>query len=301
MNQKNHINQSSDKKTSPHTPQRGEQPTIKKEQICNDAKPSLFPPFGGGRGGLTIIGSGNVARHLAKQLFACGYAINAVYSRNLDNAKAAAEQVEAKAVNKIELIPPSDLYLFAVKDDAYSELINSFPKTTAICVHTSGSLEMDILSKISDNYGVLYPFQTFSKNKTVDFQHVPICVEASNPQVEKVLLSVANRLSPIVRLLNSEQRMYLHLAGVFACNFTNALYFIAEQITKQQQIDFEILKPLILETARKIETLSPAEAQTGPAKRNDQTIMQKHLELLSNPQWKEIYKLLSESVLEQSL
>jgi len=250
---------------------------------------------------ISIIGSGNVAWHLAKQLFACGYAINAVYSRNLDNAKTLSEQVKAKAVNKIELIPPSDLYLFAVKDDAYSELINSFPKTTAICVHTSGSLEMEILSKISDNYGVLYPFQTFSKNKSVDFQHVPICVEASNPQVENVLLNVANRLSQIVRLLSSEQRIYLHLAGIFACNFTNALYFIAEQIAKQQQIDFEILKPLILETAHKIETLSPAEAQTGPAKRNDQTIMQKHLELLSNSQWKEVYKLLSESVAEQEL
>jgi predicted short-subunit dehydrogenase-like oxidoreductase (DUF2520 family) len=246
---------------------------------------------------ISIIGSGNVAWHLAKQLFACDFTINAVYSRNLDNAKLLAEQVKAQAVNKIELIPPSDLYLFAVKDDAYRGIIDSFPKTTAVCVHTSGSLELNMLSKISDNYGVLYPFQTFSKSKSIDFQKIPICVEASNSQTENVLLSVANKLSPIVRLLNSEQRAYLHLAGVFACNFTNALYAIAEQIAKEQQIDFEIIKPLILETAHKIETLSPAEAQTGPAKRNDQTIMQKHLELLTNPQWKEIYKLLSDILL----
>jgi predicted short-subunit dehydrogenase-like oxidoreductase (DUF2520 family) len=248
---------------------------------------------------ISIIGSGNVSYHLARQLFACGFTINAVYSRNLDNAKSLAEHLKAKAVNKIELVPPSDLYLFAVKDDAYSELINSFPKIMAICVHTSGSLEMNILSKISDNHGVLYPFQTFSKNKTIDFQKVPICVEASNSQTENVLLNLVSKLSPIVRLLSSKQRAYLHLAGVFACNFTNALYSIAEDIAKQQQIDFEIIKPLILETAHKIETLSPAEAQTGPAKRNDQYIMQKHLELLSNPQWKEIYKLLSESIISQ--
>jgi predicted short-subunit dehydrogenase-like oxidoreductase (DUF2520 family) len=250
---------------------------------------------------ISIIGSGNVSWHLAKQLFACGYTINSVFSRNLDNAIELAEQVETKAVNKIELIPPSDLYLFAIKDDAYREIIDSFPKITDICVHTSGSLEMDILNKISDNHGVLYPFQTFSKNKTVDFQKVPICVEASNSQTESVLLNLANRFSPIVRLLSSEQRMYLHLAGVFACNFTNAMYSIAEDIAKQQQIDFEIIKPLILETAHKIETLSSAEAQTGPAKRNDQIIMQKHLELLINPQWKEIYKLLSESIMERKL
>jgi predicted short-subunit dehydrogenase-like oxidoreductase (DUF2520 family) len=248
---------------------------------------------------ISIIGSGNAAWHLAKRLFACGYSINAVFSRNLANAKLLAEQVEAKAVNKIEQIPPSDLYLFSVKDNAYSELIASFSKTTAVCVHTSGSLEMGILAKLSDNYGVLYPFQTFSKNKSVDFQNIPICVEASNPQVEKALLNTANNLSPIVHLLNSQQRAYLHLAGVFACNFTNGLYAIAEQIAKQQQIDFEILKPLILETARKIETLSPAEAQTGPAKRNDIAVMQKHIELLENPKWKELYKLLSEIIKNQ--
>jgi len=243
-----------------------------------------------------VIGSGNVASHLAKQLFACGYSINCVFSRDLDNAKRLAEQVNAKAVDKIEMIFPADFYLFSVKDDAYREIIDAFPKTTAVCVHTSGSLEMNILSKLSDNQGVLYPFQTLTKGKEISFQKVPLCIEASNELTLNVLSDMARDFKSPCYQINSQQRAYLHLCGVFASNFTNAMYGIAEQIAQTQQIDFEIIKPLIVETARKIEILSPAAAQTGPAKRNDQTILQKHLELLTNPQWKEIYKLVSDSI-----
>ena len=247
-------------------------------------------------GGISIIGSGNLSWHVTRRLFFCGYSINSVFSNGLDNAKLLAQQVRAKAVDKIGMILPSDLYLFAVKDDAYQEIIDVFPKTTAICVHTSGSLDRDILRKLSDNYGVLYPFQTFSKWKDIDFENVPICVEGSNPHTAKLLFDMAKHLSGNAHFVDTQQRAYLHLAGVFACNFTNAMYGIAEQIAKQQQIDFEIIKPLIMETASKIKTLSPAKAQTGPAKRNDQTIVQKHIELLTNPLWKEAYKLMSDII-----
>jgi len=245
---------------------------------------------------LSIIGSGNVAWHLTKQFFACGYTINAVYSRQLDNAKKLAEQVEAQAVDKIEMMPVSDVYLFAVKDDTYEKIIENFPKTTAICVHTSGSLDMNILEKLSDNYGVLYPFQTFSKEKSIDFLNVPICIEASNPQTQNVLLAMAKRISSKIHFLTSEQRMYLHLAGVFACNFTNAMYAVAQQILEEKNIDFNIALPLINETAEKIKTLYPIDAQTGPAKRNDKIIMRKHTEMLCNPKWKELYQLVSEVI-----
>ena len=245
---------------------------------------------------LSIIGSGNVAWHLTKQFFACGYSINAVYSRQLDNAKKLAEQVEAQAVDKIELIPASDVYLFAVKDDAYEKIIENFPKTTAICVHTSGSLEMNILEKLSDNHGVLYPFQTLTKEKNIDFLNVPICIEASNPQTQNVLLAMAKHISSKIYFLTSEQRVYLHLAGVFACNFTNAMYAVAQQILEEKNIDFNIALPLINETAEKIKTLYPLDSQTGPAVRNDKIIMEKHLNMLQNNDWKALYQLISKII-----
>jgi len=245
---------------------------------------------------ISIIGSGNVAWHLTKRLFACGYSINAVFSPNLNNAKLLAEQVEAKAVDKLAMIPTSDLYLFSVKDNAYQAVITSFPKISAICVHTSGSLEMNILAKLSDNYGVLYPFQTFSKEKTVDFENVPLCIEASNSYVENTLTKMAAKLSPTVHLLSSKQREYLHLAGVFACNFTNAMYAIAQQILQQNNMDFNLVLPLINETAEKIKNIYPIDAQTGPAIRNDENIINKHLKMIKNNDWKELYQLISKII-----
>lgn len=248
---------------------------------------------------ISIIGSGNVAWHLAKRLFACGYSINSVYSRQLDNAKALAKQVATIAVDKMEMIPTSDLYLFAVKDDAYEKIIASFPKTTAICVHTSGCMEMNILKKLSDNHGVLYPFQTFTKNKDVHFQNIPICVEASNQQTENVLFDMAKHLSPNVHFLSTEQRVYLHLAGVFACNFTNAMYAVAQQILEEKKIDFNIILPLIDETAEKIKNMYPIDAQTGTAVRKDTNIIEKHLNILNDKDLKELYQLISKIIQKQ--
>ena len=248
---------------------------------------------------ISVIGSGNVAWHLAKKLFACGYSINAVFSRNLNNAKLLAKQVETQAVDNLAMIPTSDLYLFSVKDDAYREIIEIFPKTTAICVHTSGSLEMNILAKLSDNYGVLYPFQSFNKGKSVNFENVPFCVEASNSYTENVLLDMAKHLSPKIHLVNSEQRVYLHLAGVFACNFTNAMYAIAQQILQQNNMDFNIVLPLINETAEKIKNLYPIDAQTGPAVRNDTNIINKHIKMIKNNDLKELYQLISQIIQKQ--
>ncbi len=248
---------------------------------------------------ISVIGSGNVAWHLTKRLFACGYLIDCVFSRNPDNARALAEQVKSKAVDTIAMLPLSDLYIISVKDDAYQEVIASFPKTTAICVHTSGSSEMKILENLSDNYGVVYPFQSFSKNKIVDFENVPVCIEASNPQVESLLITLANELSPITCLLNTEQRMHLHLAGVFASNFSNGMYVIAQQILQKENIDFKIALPLINETAEKVNSLFPIDAQTGPAIRNDINIMNKHIRMMEDEDWKELYRLISKIIQKQ--
>jgi predicted short-subunit dehydrogenase-like oxidoreductase (DUF2520 family) len=248
---------------------------------------------------ISIIGAGNVAWHFAKRLFACGYPISCVFSRNLSNAALLAKQVNAKATHTITSIPVSDLYLFAIKDDVYQEIISNFPQTGAICVHTSGSLGMDILEKLSDNYGVLYPFQTFSKDKFIAFEKVPLCVEASNCQTESSLMEIAGVVSPITYLLNTQQRAYLHLAGVFASNFSNALYVVAQQILQQSDIDFKIILPLIHETAEKLNNLSPMNAQTGPAVRNDVGIINKHIDMINNTDWREIYQLISKIIQKQ--
>jgi predicted short-subunit dehydrogenase-like oxidoreductase (DUF2520 family) len=249
---------------------------------------------------ISILGSGNIAWHFATQLHACGYHINCIYNHRLENAKLSAESVNAHYTNNLQDIPPSDVYLLAVKDDSYLQLIAEMASSTAIYIHTSGSLDKDILKPLSHNYGVLYPFQTLTKGKQTDFQQVPLCIEASNEFTLNILSDIAKNLQSPCYTINSQQRAYLHLCGVFASNFTNAMYGIAEEIAKQQQIDFEIIKPLILETARKIQTLSPAEAQTGPARRNDQTTIEKHLKLLTEPFWQDIYRIMTDFIVCQS-
>jgi predicted short-subunit dehydrogenase-like oxidoreductase (DUF2520 family) len=251
---------------------------------------------------VSILGAGNIAWHFATQLHAHGYRINCIYNHRLENAKLLADSVNAYYTNDLYDIPTSDLYLLAVKDENYSQLISEMTGSEAIYVHTSGSLDMEILKPLSKNYGVLYPFQTLTKERQISFQNVPLCIEASNELTLNILSSIANNLASPYYAIHSQQRTYLHLCGVFASNFTNAMYGIAEQIAKEQQIDFEILKPLIAETARKIETLSPADAQTGPVQRNDQDIVQKHIDLLANEHlWQAVYRLMSDVIMIQKI
>jgi len=156
---------------------------------------------------------------------------------------------------------------------------------------------MDIFAPYTSRYGVFYPLQTFSKDRTVSFDHIPVFIEANNPEDEQLLKQIGNQLSDTVIPLNSEKRKYLHLAAVFACNFTNHLYAQASDILEKQEIPREMLFPLIQETVDKIKQMHPRDAQTGPAVRYDQNIMQNHLNLLKEDMQKEeIYKLLSQSI-----
>jgi len=248
---------------------------------------------------VSIIGSGNVAWHLAIRLHTCGFFVKAIFSRDIEKAELLANQVFAKTVNNLQELPKSDIYLLSIKDDAYTSVVPSLPKSNSIYLHTSGSVDMNVLSELSPNYGVLYPFQTFTKGKELDFRQVPLCIESSNSHTEQIILGIAEKLSTVHYRLTSQQRAYLHLAGIFACNFPNALYAIVEQILKEQQIDFAIAAPLIEETAAKLQHLSPIDAQTGPAIRNDIQTMEKHLKLLSNSDYKDIYQLLSKIIQKQ--
>jgi len=247
---------------------------------------------------IVIIGSGNVATHLGKTLCEKKHSIVQIYSKTLSNAKALAEKLHADFTDQIENVNrDADSYVIAVTDNAVEEVAHKINVNDKLIVHTSGSITMDILKNCSENYGVFYPLQTFTKEKQVVFSEIPICIEANSKKNEQTLSELAQSLSNSVHFINSEQRKIIHLAAVFACNFTNHLYGVAEEILSENEIPFEILKPLIAETTEKIKENSPKKTQTGPAIRKDEKVLKKHLEMLNNkPEWQELYSLISKGI-----
>lgn len=246
---------------------------------------------------IVIIGSGNVATHLASALHDRGNQILQVFSRTYMNALALAESVEAEPIDSLNRVSDTaDLYLFSIKDDALASVIQEMPHSKGIWVHTAGSISMDVFSERVNEFGVLYPLQTFSRDRKMHFNDIPLFIEASSESTLHILNTIAASLSGTVLHLPSQKRSLLHLAAVFACNFTNHMYKLAEEIIGEEDIPFDVLKPLIIETARKVMEMDPADAQTGPAVRYDEKVMQKHVDRLNTPQLKEIYKLLSESI-----
>lgn len=247
---------------------------------------------------IVIIGAGNVASHLAKALFTAKLQIVQVWSFHNENAVTLAHQVDAKAIGNLnDLDLQADVCLIAVKDDAIGDIANRLAGFKGLIAHTSGAVNMNVFANGFENYGVFYPLQTFSKAKKVDFSKIPICLEANSDVALQLLKNLGNKLSNTVTAVNSEKRKVLHLAAVFACNFTNHLYALAEEILAANAIDFDIIRPLISETASKVQEALPLEVQTGPAIRNDEVTLSKHIELLQKqPQLLEIYKTLSESI-----
>lgn len=246
---------------------------------------------------ISFIGAGNVAWHLAKELKKNNFIIETIFSRTIISAKLLANEVDAEATTNIQNIHPSDLTIISIPDDAIIEIAKTIKLKQGIAVHTSGTQEMDSLKSVSDEFGVFYPLQTFSKNRNVEFDNLPICIEGNNSAVTEALEYVAGRITKNLHRVNSEKRMVLHVAAVFACNFTNFMYSVSSDILKKEQLDFEILKPLIAETAQKVMKLNPTEAQTGPALRNDIKTIVKHREYLSNfPEFEKIYNFVTEKI-----
>ena len=247
---------------------------------------------------VVVLGAGNVATHLAKALKNNGFTIAQIYSKTIASAKSLADSIESDYSTELtEIYKHADIYIYALKDSALEYIISQNIIPNAIHLHTAGSVSIDIFEGKAENYGVLYPLQTFSKTKEVDFSKVPLLVEGNNDETTKLLLNIARQLSDSCSLANSTQRMKLHLAAVFACNFSNYMYSIAEEIVTESELPFEILKPLIAETADKIKTLAPQAAQTGPAVRYDTNVMDKHLSMLKNkPELADIYKTLSNQI-----
>ena len=245
---------------------------------------------------ITIIGSGNVAQHLIKAFSQNTLVeIVQVFARNKSSVTSLID--EEKIVSEFSLLKEVDLYIMAVSDMAVAEISKKLNFTNKLVVHTSGSLAMNVLTN-ANRKGVFYPLQSFSKDKEVNFLDIPICIEAENETDYKLLEIVAKSISHKVFKIDSKQRKALHVSAVFVNNFTNYLYQIGNDICLENQIDFEILKPLILETATKLNTLSPSDAQTGPAKRNDTETINAHLNFLTNNNYKEIYKLLTKSIID---
>lgn len=247
---------------------------------------------------IVLLGSGNVATHLGTALQEAGHVIIQVWSRDEVHAQQLAALLNTQAVTdfvKIDL--HAELYILAVKDDAIGTIASQLPFTDQLLVHTSGAVGMDVLEGVSENYGVIYPLQTFSKSKPLNFKIVPVIVEGNKPEVVEKLLRLAGEISGHTVVMDSEKRKALHVAAVFACNFTNYLYTLSEQILEKEGLDFNLMRPIIMETAEKVQQFSPGQVQTGPGVRNDIETMQRHLDYLKNsPQLHELYQMLSQGI-----
>ncbi|WP_412467892.1 Rossmann-like and DUF2520 domain-containing protein [Pedobacter sp. KLB.chiD] len=247
---------------------------------------------------IVLLGSGNVATHLAKALKSKGEDVTQVYSPNLNHAKSLAGIVGAEGINDLtEIEEYADLYIISVKDDAIEGVVKSLKKVTGLVVHTSGTTDINILSSQVDKAGVFYPLQTFSKDKEITFENIPLCIEANGENELAILKNLAAKISSVVYELNGEKRKVLHLAAVFACNFPNHLYALANKILNQNGLNFEIIRPLIAETADKVMGNLPENVQTGPAVRADESTLTKHLSMLTDmPELQNIYQTLSNSI-----
>ena len=249
---------------------------------------------------ICVVGAGNLATQLSEVLAQTGYKIVQVYSRTEESAKQLADRLQTNFTTSTESITAeADIYFVALKDSAVDKVLSKVEFGDKLLVHCSGSLPMNILSSYSDNYGVFYPLQTFSKNRKVDFKKIPIFLEASSEENLNILEEIAHEVSESVTRLNSEKRKSLHIAAVFACNFANHCYTMAAKYLESKDLSFEILRALIMETAQKVQELHPKDAQTGPAIRFDENIINAHLnELNEMPDLQELYNSISKSIFE---
>lgn len=252
------------------------------------------------KNGIVILGAGNVATHLSIALKKAEFPIKCIYSRTQESAKELAIKLNAEYTNQINQVPKdADLYIVSIKDEFIEDIVNQLNIGNGIIVHTAGSISVNVFENKFNKYGVIYPLQTFSKSREVDFSNVPVCIEANNISTENKLSFISSSLSKSVYIVESDKRKILHLAAVFACNFANHMYAVANDLVDQSSLSFDLLKPLILETAQKAINSEPVKVQTGPAIRKDKNIIQMHLEMLQDSvEFKKIYRFVSDSIFE---
>ena len=242
---------------------------------------------------VVLLGSGNVANHLL-HAFTKAEAVDLVQVYARDIHKIEAFQHETSITDSVALLKKADVYVLAVSDDAIQE-VSATLSTSALVVHTSGTVPLEKLQN-QGKRGVFYPLQSFTKNKPVNFKDIPFCLETEDPADMHLLEKLALAIGEKVYYINSEQRKYLHVAAVFVNNFTNHMYRIGYDLCAQYNVPFAVLLPLIKETADKVQDLTPKQAQTGPAKRQDKKTIANHLALLNTEQ-QNIYNLLTEAII----
>ncbi len=247
---------------------------------------------------IALIGAGNLATNLGLALVKAGHVVCQVYSRTQVSADALAVRLGSKGVSHLdEVSTKAQLYIVALKDSALDEVLPQLlpERGHALWVHTAGSVPLSIWPRYGlKHYGVFYPMQTFSKAHQVDFSEIPIFLEASGKMEMDILKDVASSMSRCVTEASSEQRRYLHLSAVFACNFANAMYAASARLLEEKGLSFDVMLPLIDETARKVHKMHPVDAQTGPAVRYDKNVIDKHLAMLDeHPFYRELYELTS--------
>ena len=250
---------------------------------------------------VVFIGAGNVAPHFSQAMKNAGFSILQVFSRTVDNAKSLADIYGCTYTTDIkQILPDADIYIFSLKDDILQEVIAEMPANNGLWIHTAGSVHTDIFRGQTGRYGVIYPLQTLSKSRKTFFYRIPLFIEGCTNSVENEIFDIAAALSENVTRMTSDKRRYLHLAAVFACNFSNHMYTIAAQLLEKQNIDRLALQPLIDETANKLYDMSPASAQTGPAVRYDRNVIERHIAMLEDDEMKKLYKAISESIHKSS-
>lgn len=249
---------------------------------------------------IVIVGAGNVAFHLTRALLENTVNVVQIFNRTLEKAQELASNYNIKYTNKISEIEEADLYIICTSDKAISEISYYIPFENCLVVHTSGSTPVSAL-KGKYRKGVFYPLQTFSKDRIIKYNEIPFLVEAENIEDQNRLINLGKRISEEVQVVDYEKRLLIHMSAIWAGNFTNHLYYIAGEICKKQGIPFDILIPLIKETTNKIQNgMPPFNAQTGPAKRQDEDIINKHLTILEADTIStryQIYKLITESII----
>ncbi len=250
---------------------------------------------------VSFVGSGNVATHLAAALLQIGIQIKEVFSLNESHAEAFSKKTKCGIVKSLnQLDPDSDLILLCVPDHQVKKVAGYLAPGKAIIAHTSGIVSLNEIKSDTHPTGVFYPLQTFSKNKKVNFREIPFCIEGDTHHTSEILTQLAYKLSNKVVAVLTSQREILHLTAVMVNNFSNMLYGMAHEILLENNLDFNLLTPLIRETANKVTEMTPQEAQTGPARRNDETTIQRHKELLKSfPQYQELYQLITEHIIKK--
>lgn len=250
---------------------------------------------------IVLIGAGNLATHLGKALHAAGHDMVQVFSRTMQSAETLASLLDAEPLTGMAQVrDDADVYIFSVKDSALEQLISQLcGDDEKVFLHTAGSMPMSVFRGKALHYGVLYPMQTFSKQREVDFSIIPCFIEANDEFALKQIEGLAGQISHRVFQLSSEDRKYLHLSAVFACNFANHCYAASQELLQQHGIPFDVMLPLIDETAAKVHGMTPKEAQTGPAVRYDENVIGKQIQLLENqPYFQKIYDCMSKSIHE---